>query len=555
MEGLVEPQRPRPALRVDVEASTAPQSLAPGVAGHAVDPRPHRGSPLEAVGVAPHRKPRVGEHLVEEPEIAQPELHEALQVPVVPRSELVERTLVTSGDLPEQHEVGPLGGPVALPLVVHGLPHHVVGVPPKPSRFGHPRAMDVDRLHDLLGAPALARLRHAARWRLERDRPLGVVRLPNATQEERRAVGQLLGRKAQAGASLSVDLVDLQKVLRFADVADNLREAIEHLDGPIEPLAALRAAGRGAWAEVDSRLEALVRRHVALEGWAQSVRSRGLVRRWSGRVPRVALSQLAQLEAVLAPLPIDPTPLGWFAGRVLRDSHALDVGRPLRTMLLSALEGLHGAPPSVGARGERALLAAQGLLSNDLLSQVLVLNLPGAGPTATDALLAVAAGAGEPVPLPLGMLERMPPRLDEIAGRMVSICENPWVVVAAARRLGVGAAPLVCVRGRPTVAVLTLLGILHERGARLRYHGDFDWPGIEIAEDVRREVGWTPWRYDAGAYEAAVRAEGANLMGSPRTPSWDPALGEAMRRHGKQVEEEAVLDDLVDDLARGSNRP
>ncbi len=404
-------------------------------------------------------------------------------------------------------------------------------------------------MEELLGGPALARLRRAVRWRLERDRPLGSLRLADATEEERRAVELLLGRPARAGASLTVDLVVLDGVLRRTDVADGLREAVEHLDGPITPLAASRAAEQAAWAEVDGQLEALVQRHADLAGWATHVRSYGIVRRWSRGDPRVALSHLADLGTVLDPLPVDPTPLGWFAGRVLRDAHALDAGQPLRALLLGVLQARHGAPMSPGARGERALLAAAGLLSDDLLSQVLVLNLPGAGPTESDALLAAAARAGEPVPLPLGLLDRAPPLLDGIAGTTVSVCENPWVPVTAARRLGAGAAPLVCVRGESTVAVLTLLALLRERGAALRYHGDFDWAGIGIAERVRREVAWEPWRYDAASYEAALRPEDAKLTGVPRTPSWDPALGAAMLRHGKQVEEEAVLDDLVADLA------
>ncbi len=408
--------------------------------------------------------------------------------------------------------------------------------------------MTASGLQELFGGAGLARVRAGIRWRLERDRPLRSLTLEDVSGGERRAVELLLGRGARAGSSLTVDLVAVEEALCRAGVAATLREAVERLDGPIAGLSARRAAEAAAWAEVDRRLSELGRRVGRIDSWIAHVRARGLLKRWSRGDADGALALLGQLERLLAPLPVAPTPLGMFASRRLRDAHALDVGRTLRTMLLGALRARHGTPDVSGARGERATLAAAGLLSDDLLSQVLVLNLPGVGPTATDELLAAAARAGEPVPLPLGLLERAPPLLGGIAGRVVSICENPWVVVAVGRRLGAAAAPLVCVRGESTVAVTTLLSLLHERGALLRYHGDFDWPGIEIAGRVRREVPWEPWRYDAAAYEAAVRDDDAELTGSPSRPAWDHALGEAMRRHGKQVEEEAVLDDLVADL-------
>lgn len=63
---------------------------------------------------------------------------------------------------------------------------------------------------------------------------------------------------------------------------------------------------------------------------------------------------------------------------------------------------------------------------------------------------------------------------------MVGICENP-TVLAAADTLGPACLPaLVCLQGRPSAAALTLLRGLHDRGASLYYHGDFDWRGLRI---------------------------------------------------------------------------
>jgi uncharacterized protein (TIGR02679 family) len=97
---------------------------------------------------------------------------------------------------------------------------------------------------------------------------------------------------------------------------------------------------------------------------------------------------------------------------------------------------------------------------------------------------------------------------------------------------------------QPTLVVLDVLAAL--TGARLRYHGDFDWPGIAIANRLVAEAGVEPWRMGAAEYVDAVGSGGLPLTGAPVEPSWDPELGAAMRHHGVAVHEEAVLADLLE---------
>jgi Protein of unknown function C-terminus (DUF2399) len=94
-----------------------------------------------------------------------------------------------------------------------------------------------------------------------------------------------------------------------------------------------------------------------------------------------------------------------------------------------------------------------------------------------------------------------------------------------------------------------LLRQLGAAGARLRYHGDFDWPGITIANGIAARFGALPWRLDAGAFRSAADEGGPALRGTPVTATWDPALTQAMLELGVKVEEERVLDDLLADLA------
>ncbi|HEY0803860.1 MAG TPA: TIGR02679 domain-containing protein, partial [Pseudonocardiaceae bacterium] len=94
---------------------------------------------------------------------------------------------------------------------------------------------DVERLRRMLGGPDTAWLLDRVRRRIELGRPLtGVVTLSCATPDQRRAVERLLGRRAGAGASLTVSLDDCDAVLRASGVAlDGLAAATRLLLGDV----------------------------------------------------------------------------------------------------------------------------------------------------------------------------------------------------------------------------------------------------------------------------------------------------------------------------------
>ena len=83
------------------------------------------------------------------------------------------------------------------------------------------------------------------------------------------------------------------------------------------------------------------------------------------------------------------------------------------------------------------------------------------------------------------------------------------------------------------------------------YHGDFDWPGLRIANHVMRTWQVSPWRFSAKDYEAAVTNAPHtrhDLSGGCVTASWDVGLMLAMQRYGIAIAEEAVVASLLDDL-------
>lgn len=140
--------------------------------------------------------------------------------------------------------------------------------------------------------------------------------------------------------------------------------------------------------------------------------------------------------------------------------------------------------------------------------------------------------------------------LEPAGTTQVLVCENPRVVEAMAEKAIPGWSA-VCTAGEPNLVVDRVLAALAAGGADLRYHGDFDWPGIAIANRAMARFGAIPWCMTTEDYVAAVRAD-APVLGTPTaTPAWDPELGAAMRHHDRAVHEESVLAQLIPQMAEG----
>ncbi len=426
-----------------------------------------------------------------------------------------------------------------------------------------------DRLARLLGAPDLAWLLSRVRRRLELGQPLdGVVTLADASPAQRRAVQRLLGRAPRAGRALSVSLRDVDELLRRSGAcADGLEAAVVALTGAVVVRADVLATEQADWERAFAPLDELVERRLApgaprgeqLAVWLARLRGSGAVKRTEPD-PDAALTLLQRLATVLEALPANGEPLARFAARAAGGAHALDDGRPLATLALGAvraLAGLDGPDPDESqAEARREAWASVGLLCDELSSVVLVLGLPGERESASGRILGIARESGEPVWLTLRQLVRDMPRWEStsrrgISGQTVYICENRAVVTLAADRHGSRCAPLVCTSGQPGAAAMHLLRALAGAGARLVHHGDFDWGGVRIGNVLHTRLAVAPWRFDAEQYVQAAASAPASqaLSGAPVEASWDPELGAAMRRIGRRIEEELVVEGLLTDLA------
>jgi uncharacterized protein (TIGR02679 family) len=373
------------------------------------------------------------------------------------------------------------------------------------------------------------------------------LRVPLDRDDTRRAISGILGRPIRPStAATTVRLGDLDQLLRRADRAWDLRTVVEHLRGPLPD----RAADAHEQASAIAAARDLARSLAPAEPWVGTWLTdldRGMLTRLH---TRGELELLPTAARVLAELPADGIPLPALASRVAGDTKALG-STTLAGLVLRGLARRLGEPAPGSAAERRALWEAAGVVPDDLASQVLVLNLTATG-SALAGWLTEAAAAGLPFRITLQQLARQPLHHGEVGP--VFACENPAVLRAAAERLGASSTPLVCTEGRPSMACLRLLGGLVSAGAEIRYHGDFDWPGLRIGASLLAATGGQPWRFGAADYLDAVADGGPHtpLVGSAAASPWDPELARAMTDAGRIVYEEDVLDPLLEDLARSS---
>ena len=404
---------------------------------------------------------------------------------------------------------------------------------------------DLERLRETLGRPELSRLVLRLRSRIERGKPLtGVMAFPDASPAERDAVNRLLGRPPATGNAISVSLDQLEHKFRRAGICPSLREAVELLIGPVIDLRAEREAFEERWAALFAAASQRIASRPQYANWLHGLQAGGLLRRYG---IDQAGQLLFQAVEVLARLPARGLPLAEIAALATGDAHALDPDRPLATLVIRAA-ALFGVERWDDAESRRDAWAVLGILCDELSGPALVLNLRAAGDGATSRSLQWYAAAGEPCYLSTRQLLRAETAFTpETVGPTVFVCENPSVVAAAANRLGPASQPLVCVDGQPRTAVRLLLNQLTSAGVRLRYHGDFDWPGLQIANTILARHQAEPWQMSASHYRLAATGT-LGLSGPPVAASWDDELMPAMSALGRAIHEEQVLDELLPDL-------
>ncbi|HZC70232.1 MAG TPA: TIGR02679 family protein [Jatrophihabitans sp.] len=405
-----------------------------------------------------------------------------------------------------------------------------------------------EALREYLSADSLQPVWAALRERLERTgHSLNGKLTIEVGHDGADRLGGLLGRSVRPG-SLTVVLAELDAALRRSAAGRGLVPVVAELTGaPLRDRPAERAAvatvRHQLWAELDAMLvEAGIADRDWVPAWTQSLRRSRLVSRLPAETGAIELaSGVRAIAAVLAREP-SPRSLGELATETTADAHGLNPGTPAGEITLRAVACAFDLARPESSAERRAMWERVGISTDEISGTVLVSSLRPPGADRWSAMMRDRADLGLITHLTTHELRRA----GELTARneVVHACENPQVLQQLAAA-GVDR-PIVCTSGNPSAAGTLLLDRVS-----VRYHGDFDWPGIAIARRLVRR-GATPWRLASSDYLAAIeRLPVTNrlpLTGRAEATPWDDELKKAMTASDVAVHEEAVIDILLADL-------
>lgn len=414
------------------------------------------------------------------------------------------------------------------------------------------------QLRAYLAAPSLAPVWAAARSRLERNglQPTGTI-MADLDQNAAEQLSGLVGRTVAAGTGRRIRLAELDEALRRSSGGRGLIGVLEILDGrTVVNRRADRDREQAAWAVVWQGLDTAL--HDAglaaapwVGGWIAAMKRSGTLTRAGSAAAGKALGRaVAGLRLLFDTAGPEHTwELAAFASRVTGTAHGFDETTLASSVLLRAAAHALDRPVPESAADRRDLWEALGVATDTLSGTVLCWQFRPPGDDGWSSMMRDRADLGliTHVPLHEFTVARsaswLPP------GQVVSVCENPQVMQAAVR--AATGKPLLCLSGNPARVGTLLLQRLIASGNPVRYHGDFDWPGVAIAGRIMGQ-GATPWRMSTEDYTTAAAKLDADhavaLIGRPTSTPWDPGLAKTMAAYGLAVHEEFVLSDLLGDL-------
>ncbi len=360
-------------------------------------------------------------------------------------------------------------------------------------------------------------------------------------------LGGLLGRAMSAGPA-TVKLADLDVALRASAAQRGLIAVLVELTGgPLRDRPAERDADQARreqlWAELDRLLVADGLAGQNWTGpWTEWLHRGGVLTRLPAddAAPTLAVATRTLARTLKSERP--PTGLAELASEVTGDAHGLDDGTPAAAVILRALAFVLDTPPATSAAERRLLWQRVGVSTDEISGTVIAYGLRPPGTDRWAAMMRERADLGLVTHLTVHELRRAGDLTRP--GEVVHVCENPQVLQRLAAA-GVDR-PLACTSGNPAAAGMLLLS-----RTAVRYHGDFDWPGIAIARRIiERDA--EPWRFGRADYDEAVEHLRADrrlaLTGRVETTPWDQALSPAMAAANIAVHEEAIVDLLLADL-------
>jgi uncharacterized protein (TIGR02679 family) len=409
---------------------------------------------------------------------------------------------------------------------------------------------DVGTAASRLEVPGLSPLVAELARRFGDGSPVTRITVHGLDDDQRASVADLLGGDRLPGPTIRIALHTLLGVLGLTGV-EELRKAVEVISGPLGDRQSdrderlQRRVNLWTWCAEHAEGVPLLAHTDGVARWMDLLRRAGVRGGADGEV--AYRRRLGQAMAVLRGLPVQsPISLAAFADDLLADPHALDRGSLVEGLVLDALAIALGQPRPRDAEAVRHLWERVGVVPDPLSSTVTVLGLRPAGDDTLASWLRHCADTSEPTMVTLSQLRRWP--LAPLhASEVIYVVENPSLLSHAAAEKWNGP-PIICSSGRPTVAVVTLIRQLGERGSTCRQHADFDATGLGITSWMAERAGTIPWLMTADVYGKAIAVKRQRVPLESRMPDtdWDPSLGPAMMAAGVAIYEEELRLNLLD---------
>lgn len=300
------------------------------------------------------------------------------------------------------------------------------------------------------------------------------------------------------------------------------------------------------------RFRELKRTYPSLTFWFTYLEGRTADTHWINRMVEtdgfdVSCEQLAQ---AMERLPLDYERLPVFGQRILGNPHAFDRTNELGRLLIHALHvkrGQGGPPPSDTERVNELLLEFK-LLRDDITNFVTCANMMAEREGTEHPMWHGAALMHSVLNVPMRELLNVD-RVRPSRGHTVWIVENSGVFSSLLD--DVPDAPLVCTHGQFKLAAYRLLDMLVALGCQLKYAGDFDPEGLQMAARLKERYGdkLDYWCMDLESYVASepnVELAEERLMKLDRVTDVElQDVVEEMKRRGRAGYQEALIEKMV----------
>ena len=420
------------------------------------------------------------------------------------------------------------------------------------------------------GNPAYRRcfLEFEKKWN-SYGRAKGIITLKHTSEEERRAIGGILGKTFYEDA-IRFPFAEFEKGLqctKFAPV--NFEEVLEaYFDRKMITTQKMRMEEERSRAEFFETVEGCLAECAGPDsvvvfwlremyskkkfGYQIVIREYGRDRERTEKLLKTVGRALILLEDIRETE--EEYPLAVFSAEISGNPHYFDQGTTAGQLLVHGMCYAARTDYPENAHQWRELLLSNGIVPDNISSIVhiygLRLQVGGDWHPAYDAF----CRRQEPCAVTMENLQEL--TAVQPTGDKVYIVENEMVFSYLLKHLEQKNVTLLCTSGQLRSAAVKLIPFLLNSGAEIYYSGDIDPDGIRIADRLWRKYGDRihVWRMAGGDYERSLSEEViGNISMKKLETVANPILRETageVRKKKKAGYQENILTDLLEDMDR-----